>query len=164
MEKEKVSVIIPCYNVEEYIERCVESIVVQDYGFDNIELILVDDCSTDGTAGRLEAIERKYPDSVLLIKTEENRGPGSSRNTGMLYASGAYIAFVDGDDIVAPSMISELMDMSLRYDCDVAECSYGIFDDPVQTEYRQTGEERFFLLDNENIRKIFIVNSLKSAV
>ncbi|MCR4584382.1 MAG: glycosyltransferase [Lachnospiraceae bacterium] len=164
MKKEKVSVIIPCYNVAGYIDRCVESIIGQDYGFSNIELILIEDCSSDDTLDHLERIEQAHSNNVLLIKTEKNGGPGTCRNIGMQYSTGNYIVFADGDDILLPEMISELIKLSVRYDTDVSECSYGVFDDPAKISSDDKGEELFLEIREEDERKWFLINSLKTAV
>ena len=164
VKKAKVSVIIPCYNIAAYIDRCIDSIVKQDYGFENIELILVDDCSTDDTQIHLERIEQNYPDNVLLVKLESNCGPGTARNVGIQYASGEYIIFADGDDIMAPQMINELMTLSQKCDCDVSECSYGVFENADQIVMDDAGDSCFYEIVSGSERANFIINSLKTAV
>ncbi len=103
-----ISVIIPCYNVEKYIDRCMETVVHQSIGIDNLEIIMVDDASTDHTLDRLKAWERQYPDNILVITYEENLRQGGARNVGLSYASADYIGFVDADDWLELSMYEKL--------------------------------------------------------
>ena len=89
----KVSIIIPTYNVSKYIEKCLDSVLNQSY--QNIEIIIVDDCSTDHTV----EIIKNYEDSrIHLIQNKMNCGPSYSRNVAISNASGKYIALLDGDD------------------------------------------------------------------
>lgn len=69
--KDKISVIIPCYNVQKYIMRCFDSIHSQTYGFENLEVILIDDLSTDNTWSILESLQRKYPENVISLKIQK---------------------------------------------------------------------------------------------
>src|SRR3989339_194775 len=89
-----ISVIIPCYNVENYIEQCLESIINQSYK--DIQIICVDDGSADNTPDILSKYSAK--DVRIQIITQHNHGISAARNTGLQIASGDYIAFVDGDD------------------------------------------------------------------
>ena len=86
MEK-LISIIVPCYNVELYIDRCFASLAAQTIGLDKLEIILVDDCSTDHTWEKLTAIEASYPESVMIIHSDENGHLGRARNIGMEYAT-----------------------------------------------------------------------------
>ncbi len=94
----KISVIIPTYNVEKYIEVCINSVINQTIGFDNIELIVVDDCSTDNTYKILEEYCKKY-NNFFLFKTDKKSGVGGKpRNIGINNAHGKYLMFSDADD------------------------------------------------------------------
>ena len=95
--KNGVSVIIPCYNVEKYLENCLDSILTQNYK--NLEIILVDDCSTDDTWKIIKKYQKKY-DNVVGIQNDKNRGAGYSRNSALKIASYDYISFIDSDDYV----------------------------------------------------------------
>ena len=92
----KVSVIVPVYNLESYIERCLDSLLMQDY--DDLEIILVNDGSTDKS---LEIIEKyaQQSESIIVIN-QKNSGVSSARNAGIEKATGFFIAFVDGDDYI----------------------------------------------------------------
>lgn len=120
----KISVIIPCYNVEKYIDRCMQSLVSQTIGLENLELILVDDASTDHTLEQLQKWEQRYPDHIMLIPCEENRRQGAARNIGMQYASGEYIGFVDSDDYVSLEMYETLYHKAEEQKCDVVACLF----------------------------------------
>lgn len=104
MRQELVSVIVIAYNIEKYISKCINSIVRQDY--ENLQIIVVDDGSSDGTFRIVEKLSKK--DNRIIPIEKENGGPSSARNFGMRYAEGKYIVFVDGDDYVAKDYISYL--------------------------------------------------------
>lgn len=103
--KRKVSIVIPIFNMDSTIERSLKSIQQQDYS--NIEIILVDDGSTDNTLSKCKVIE-KQDDRVIVIHTE-NRGSGPARNTGIDVATGDYIYFPDADDYLIPTAISTMV-------------------------------------------------------
>lgn len=119
MVEKYISVIIPCYNVEKWIDRCMESLINQTIGVDNLELIFVDDASTDGTMEKLVEWEAKYPESILVIHCEENHKQGAARNVGLHYASASYIGFVDSDDWVDHSMYEKMYKKAISTDADI---------------------------------------------
>lgn len=112
-----VSIIVPCYQVEKYIRRCVDSIINQSIGFENIELILVDDASTDGTLEILRKYEKMYP-GIIVIECEKNGRQGTARNIGLQYATGKYIGFVDADDWIEPDMYEHMYLIAEEYSVD----------------------------------------------
>ncbi|MDE6852996.1 MAG: glycosyltransferase [Lachnospiraceae bacterium] len=124
MDQKKISIIIPCYNVESYIDRCVESLVNQTIGVENLELIFVDDASTDATVECLKKWEERYPDSVLLVCCAENHRQGAARNTGLCYASADYIGYVDSDDWVDQTMYEKMYARVEQYHPDVVSVLY----------------------------------------
>ena len=93
MKKPLVSVIVPIYNCEKYIDRCLESIVSQSFG--DIEIVLIDDGSTDGSLARCKDYAEK--DDRIIVYHQKNQGVSRARNKGMALASSRYITFVDGD-------------------------------------------------------------------
>ena len=95
-----ISVIVPVYKVEEYLDRCVQSIVNQTYS--NLEIILVDDGSPDRCGAICDAWAEK--DSRIRVIHKENGGLSDARNAGMAAATGQYIGFIDSDDRIAPEM------------------------------------------------------------
>lgn len=114
MEK-LVSVIVPIYNVEKYIEKTVKSVLEQDYK--NIEVILVDDGSPDKSSLIIDELSRG-DDRVICIH-KENGGVSSARNVGIKIAKGEYITFIDGDDWVEPNYISYLLSLIETHDCEI---------------------------------------------
>ena len=119
MESVKVSIVIPIYNVERYLERCLDSIATQSYP--DLEVIMVDDGSTDGSAEIARRYEQKYAHFRLI--QQENRFQGGARNTGIAAATGDYIAMPDSDDWVHPDYVRRLVETAIKYDADVVECN-----------------------------------------
>ena len=114
--KDKVSVVVPIYNVDKYLSKCIESILNQDYK--NIELILVNDGSPDDSQKIIEKYE-KIDKRVISIK-KKNGGVSSARNEGIKKATGDYICFVDGDDYVMHDYISYMLKLIKEQDADIA--------------------------------------------
>lgn len=106
--EDKISIIVPCYNAEKYIRVCIESILKQTVPLDMLEIIFIDDDSTDKTCEIVKCYEEKYPESILLIECEKNAGPGAARNIGLQYASGNYIVFVDADDVISEGALERV--------------------------------------------------------
>ncbi|RKI43248.1 glycosyltransferase [bacterium D16-51] len=120
--KKKISVIIPCYNAEKTLNRCLNSIINQTIGMGNLEIILVNDASTDSTLQILYNWEKNYPDSILVVHCSENGKQGQARNIGMLYASGEFIGFADDDDYLEENMLQVLYDEGIKNNCDLIVC------------------------------------------
>lgn len=115
-----ISVIVPAYNIEPYIGRCLDSILAQQYKA--IEIIVVDDGSTDGTGiiiDRYASIDQR----VIPIH-KENGGVTSARIEGIKKATGEYLGFVDGDDYIEPEMFEKLLDNAIKYCSDISHCGY----------------------------------------
>ncbi len=117
----KISVIIPAYNIEDLLEKCVSSVAAQDYPAELMEIIVVDDGSTDGTGRKADELAAGY-DNVSVIH-KKNGGSSSARNAGIDAATGDYLGFVDSDDFVSPDMYRLLMDAAVRYDADMVQIS-----------------------------------------
>ena len=115
-----VSVIVPVYNVERYLKKCVDSILAQTYA--NLEIILVDDGATD-TSGKM-CDEYKKADPRIVVVHKENGGLASARNAGLKAAHGEYIAYVDSDDWVEPDFVERLLSTCVGNDADVSICRY----------------------------------------
>ncbi len=105
MSDKKVSVVIPAYNSEKYIGRCLESIIDQTYK--NIEIIIVDDGSKDETARVIDSFKDRIPIKYIY---QENTGAAGARNHGLSLVSGDYVTFCDSDDVLAPEFITELVE------------------------------------------------------
>ncbi|MFI3177317.1 MAG: glycosyltransferase family A protein, partial [Eubacteriales bacterium] len=111
---EVVSVVIPTYNAVKYIERTLDSILQQTYR--DLEILVVDDCSTDGTREVIKAYQDQNPEILIhMIELEENQGPAAARNEGIRQASGRYLAFLDADDIWEPEKTYEQLIFMKRY-------------------------------------------------
>lgn len=137
MEAEKISVIVPIYNVERYLERCVESIQKQTY--QNLEIILVDDGSPDSSGEMCDSFSKT--DERIKVIHKANGGLSDARNAGIEQASGEYLAFVDSDDWLDLDMLEILHTACAEYNADIAECSYrNLYADCVKEETSCSGE------------------------
>ncbi len=114
----KISVIIPIYNNEKYIARCIDSVL--NTGYDNLEIICINDGSKDGTLSVLREYEEKY-DSVKVIDTP-NGGVSKARNLGIEKACGDFITFLDSDDWIHPQFFNTLLSIQKKYNSDVSVC------------------------------------------
>lgn len=121
--KKKVSVIIPMYNAERTIKECLDSLVNQTM-FEDMELLIVDDCSNDMCSGIVMEYELEYPNNILFIRLDTNAGPGNARNIAMEYVSGDYIGFVDSDDAVQPTMYEKLYKEAVRTGADYVDSGF----------------------------------------
>ena len=115
----KVSIIIPCYNVEEYIEKCIKSVLNQTY--ENLEVILIDDGSTDNT-NQVILKTTMNKENIKYI-TNKNAGVSNARNTGIKAATGDYIMFIDSDDYISSNMIKNMQKLMERYNTDLVKCN-----------------------------------------
>lgn len=120
MNNIKISIVIPAYNISQYISSCLESVLNQTW--DNLEIIVVDDGSTDDTLIIVESCVAK-DDRIRIIK-KENGGVTSARLTGVAAATGEFIGFVDGDDIIEPDMYERLLSNAVEYSADISHCGY----------------------------------------
>ena len=118
MENPKISVIVPVYKVEAYLDKCVRSIMDQTYR--NLEIILVDDGSPDDCPAMCDAWAEK--DSRIRVIHKENGGLSDARNAGMAVATGEYIGFIDSDDYIAPDMYRLLLERMTADGSDIAAC------------------------------------------
>ena len=106
----KISIIIPVYNTAKYINRCVMSLVRQSIGAGALEIILINDASTDNSLEYLYAWEKEFPESICVINLEENVKQGRARNIALQYTTGEYIAYLDSDDWLVPDALRMLYD------------------------------------------------------
>ena len=120
MKKDKVSIIVPCYNIDKYIRKCVDSLLMQTY--DNIEIILVDDQSTDLTGEILDGYA--LIDNRVIVFHKKNGGLSDARNYGLERCSGKYVCFVDGDDYVSTRYIEKMYISMIKTDSDIVACNY----------------------------------------
>lgn len=115
VEDIKVSVVVPVYNVQDYLEQCLDSLVNQTLS--EIEIVCVNDGSTDSSPAILEKYSSK--DSRIRIVTQKNKGLSGARNTGMKYIKGEYVCFIDSDDWLEANALEELYEMSRKLDLDM---------------------------------------------
>ena len=115
----KVSIIVPFFNTEKYIKKCLESIVKQSYK--NIEVILVNDGSTDNTTQICETFTNS-DNRFKIINLKSNKGPAIARNTGLDFVTGNYICFIDSDDYIDKNFISKLLSTAIEHKADIVEC------------------------------------------
>lgn len=126
MKKKLVSICVPIYNVEKYIEKCAKSLFDQTY--ENIEYIFVNDSTPDNSIVILRELMNLYPErksSSVIIEHKYNRGLASARNTALKYASGEFIMWVDSDDYIDTNTVSTLIDEQYKTDSDII--SYGVY-------------------------------------
>ena len=116
-ENPLITVIVPVYNILEYLPRCVHSITEQTYR--NLEILLVDDGSTDGTGQLCDRLEEE--DERIRVFHKENGGSSSARNLALKHASGEYVGFVDSDDYISPRMYERLLQAIQEYDVTVSQ-------------------------------------------
>jgi Glycosyltransferases involved in cell wall biogenesis len=167
MNEKKISVIVPCYNVSEFIHRCVESLVNQTIGIEDMECIFVDDASTDDTLEKLISWEGKFPESILVVPCQENHKQGAARNVGLSYATGQYIAFLDSDDYVDARMYEAMYQKAVDLKCDVVGSFFARETRDGRQLYRdETGleTEKLVKVDTRAKRKELMVNGLPSGV
>lgn len=151
-----ISVIIPAYNVASYLERCVQSIVCQTYS--DLEIILVDDGSTDGTGELCDELSKK--DSRIRVVHKENGGLSDARNAGINVAGGEFYSFIDGDDFIEPDtyevMITEMQDKS------VSIVEAGIIATDIQgNDFIRMIPERRYFTKKEAFLNLFDANTEK---
>ncbi|MBE5822965.1 MAG: glycosyltransferase [Butyrivibrio sp.] len=120
-QNKTISVIIPAYNIEDLLEKCVRSVASQDYPGSLLQIIVVDDGSTDGTAAVADGLSSEYENVQVIHKA--NGGSSSARNAGLSVATGEYVGFVDSDDYISSKMYSLLMDAAIRNDADMVQIS-----------------------------------------
>lgn len=113
----KVSVIVPVYNTEKYLGKCIDSLLQQT--LDDIEIILIDDCSKDNSLDIMRAYQEKSPRKIKIIESKQNAGAGTARNLGLEVATGEYIGFVDSDDYINPTMYKKMLTISIETSSDL---------------------------------------------
>ncbi|MEY8435578.1 SP_1767 family glycosyltransferase [Streptococcus hyointestinalis] len=140
MTSEKISIIVPVYNAENYLRRCIDSILEQTYT--NFELLLINDGSTDGSAKILEEV--KESDSRIRVVHKKNEGVSATRNLGLKLATGDYITFIDSDDFVDKLYLDVLYKSLTENDADIASGNFASFNEERQTFLFFTTEETYF--------------------
>lgn len=160
---ELISVIVPVYNVEQYLEKCIDSIINQTYK--NLEIILVDDGSTDNSSNLCDLLAKK--DSRIAVYHKENGGLSSARNFGIDKANGEFIGFIDSDDYIDNDMYETLYNLIKQDKSDVSMCGlYNIYanrkDSQVKEvkKYLMNAEEAIQMVLDSKITSVTAVNKL----
>lgn len=133
----KVSIVIPIYNVEKFIEKCVRSLMEQT--FEDIEYIFVNDCSPDNSVSILKRVISEYPekkDRCIIVNHLNNRGVSAARNTGLSKAQGEYILYFDSDDWAEKTMISDMYNIAVKNDSDIVSCNFRMVYNDRTVDYR----------------------------
>lgn len=131
----KVSVIVPVYNTEKYLNKCLDSLVAQT--LDDLEVIVVDDGSTDASTSMIKEYATNYPDRIRAFY-KENGGQATARNLGIKMARGKYIGFVDSDDYIDIKMYEILYELAEKTCADMAVCNYRYVSTENETELELT--------------------------
>ncbi len=139
-----ISIIVPIYNTESYLRRCIESILNQTYK--NFELLLIDDGSTDNSLKICE--EYALQDERIRVFHKQNGGQGTARNMGIDNAKGDYIGFVDSDDYISPQMYEILLNDIKAYNADISSCRTGHSED-----FKVIGTNEIKIYENDEIMK-----------
>lgn len=148
--KDLITVVVPCYNVEKYVEKCLDSILKQTYK--NLEIILVEDCSTDNTYNIIKDYPKKDK-RIKVIQNEKNSGLSFSRNTGIKASTGKYISFIDSDDYITENFYEDLLEAMHKNKAEVAMCDIKVvYED---TNYTQVAP----CFSNDEFNTVNVVNS-----
>lgn len=153
-----ISVIVPIYNVESYLEECVNSILNQTYK--NLEIILVDDGSPDNCPSMCDNYQKL--DSRIRVIHKINGGLSDARNKGLEIATGEYISFIDSDDFIEKNMYQKMMDSILENNAELCSCSINlVYDDRIE----RIDNKREILNDNYSVMKSYILDyNIKTPV
>lgn len=157
MEKDLISVIIPVYKVEEYLEKCIESVLKQTYT--NLQIILVDDGSPDNCGKICDEYAKKDPTIEVIHKV--NGGLSDARNVGIAQAKGKYIGFVDSDDYIKEDMYEILINLIKEYDADVSICNlYDVIDGKEYIRNNENGIQEYSRL--EILKEVLLDKNIQS--
>ena len=153
-----ISVIIPVYNVEKYLKRCIESVLHQE----NVtqEIILVDDGSTDASGKMCDEYAMKYPEIKSIHIT--NSGPATAKNRGYEIAKGNYVAFIDSDDEIKPDMFSSMLQSGYKHDADIVCCNYIQINEDGSYEHTEHTGKEYVLNQDEALKAILVKDKIYS--
>lgn len=154
-----VSVVVPVYNTEKYLKRCLDALVGQTISHSELEIVVVDDGSTDSSPDILQEYEEKYPDLIRVFH-KSNGGQATARNMGIQKAKGEYIGFADSDDYVDVTMYEKLFELARSKDADLVECHYHSMleisaDDGSFPTYKEIGT-RGTISAHDDVRELFL--------
>lgn len=150
----KISVIVPIYNVEKYVEQCIDSILEQTYK--NLEIILIDDGSTDLSSSICDEYAKRDDRIVLIHK--ENGGAASAKNVGLRIATGEYVSFVDGDDYLEPDAYEYMVSKLIDEEADIVHCNH-------RDVYKENQNDRIIITNETNVgSKEYLVDFTKKWI
>lgn len=153
----KISIIVPVYNVEKYLNKCLDSILAQT--FEDYELLLIDDGSSDKSGNICDEYEKK--DKRVKVFHKENGGQSSARNAGIDAACGEYIGFIDSDDYIDNDMFEQLYNDVTKNDADVAVCGiYNCYSNVVRLE---CSKNIYRIVDNEEALRLVLESKIVSV-
>ena len=150
-----ISAIVPVYNVEKYLYRCVDSILKQTY--ENFELILIDDGSPDNCSQMCDELSEK--DSRIKVIHQENQGLSAARNSGIKIAKGNYLTFIDSDDWISNTMFEDLINLIKEKNADISICNFIVTDGNAIYKKNTKAEEKLLYSKDEFMKIILRVNS-----
>ena len=154
-----VTVIIPVYNVRRYLAEALDSVIRQTY--ENLEIIVIDDGSTDGSS--LICDEFAGKDSRIKVIHQENRGLSTARNVGLDRMTGEYVAFLDSDDAFCPGMIQTLLNAIITQQADIAVCDFSVHKTQGQMKYNSADEVRSIVVDRDECCRIILNGKINAA-
>lgn len=159
MKEILVSIVLPIFNVERYLDRCMDSVVNQTYK--NIEIIMVDDGSTDSCGQKCDEWSKR--DSRIKVIHKNNEGLGYARNTGLANASGDYIVFFDSDDYIALNTISKLVDSANKYNSDIVIFGFSRVNAKGNIQYNMIPESSLEVFKGNEILSIVLPDLLSKG-
>ncbi|MEH6958081.1 glycosyltransferase family 2 protein, partial [Neobacillus drentensis] len=167
MKKPIISVILPIYNVEAYIDECLNSLINQTIGFENLEVLMVNDCSTDRTPEIINNYENKYS-NFHAIHMEQNSGaPGKPRNLGIDHANGEYLIFLDPDDYLPLDAYANLYETAKSTKSDFVMGKMTSFNEEDGFEYEHITFKNYLLqkhYTNVKLKEVPFFLQVKTAV
>lgn len=153
----KISIIIPMYNVEQYISKCIDSVYNQDLDDEDFELVIIDDASPDKSLTIAKEITKEC--SNVVIVSQENKGLGGARNTGILNACGAYLLFLDSDDLLLPNVLKNLVELANKDDLDILEFAAQGVNSKGEIVYHAKNESKVYPSGYEYYNRVRYMNS-----
>src|SRR5574337_1074190 len=135
-----LSILVPVHNVQHYLEECLASVVEQLPAEGGVQVLVLDDCSTDGSWALMRRLEQRWPGCLRLLRHERNAGLSAARNTMIDAATGDYLWFLDSDDKLLPGAIAGLRAIVHRHAPDVVLCDFQVWRERVRLKHRLRGE------------------------
>ena len=153
-----ISVIIPIYNVEKYLNRCIDSVLRQENV--TLEIILVDDGSTDSSGIICDEYARKHTN--VKCQHNDNGGPATAKNRGYDIAKGNYVAFIDSDDEIKPEMFYTMLQSGYTHHADIVCCNYIQVDEDGNISHTEHTGQEYVLNQDEALKAILIKDKIYS--